>query len=184
MGSHSSRPATDLARNDSLLSQGESRDPTETSPETTSPVVRRKAVPDQGLKKFKSLAELGNGPRGRKGAPMPPTSVPRDISVESQRSDAISRKGSVDSQANVPDVTTAQAEEKPRNMDAELPPTPEEEQDTRVPAPPKKVFTGLPSNPRVKAPASPLHFRGKSSTGFNVLKVYIRLPFPSPVVVR
>jgi hypothetical protein len=141
-------------------------------------------VPDQGLKKFKSLAELGNGPRGRKGAPMP-TSAARDLSVDSQRSDPVSRKGSVDSQANVPYVSAPRPEEQPRNIESQLPPTPDEEQeDTRAPAPPKKVFTGLPSNPRVKAPASPLHFRGKSSTGFNVLKVYIRLPFPSPVLVR
>lgn len=109
---------------------------------------------------------------------MPPTSAPRDLSVDSQRSDAMPRKASVDSQASM-------AEEQPRNMEAQLPPTPDEEQeDDKVPAPPKKVFTGLPSNPRVKAPASPLHARGKSSTGFNVLKVYIRLPFPSPVLVR
>ncbi|KAI4956357.1 hypothetical protein J4E91_000568 [Alternaria rosae] len=181
MGSQSSRPATDLARNDSLLSQGESRDSTETSTTTTSPVIGRKAVPDQGLKKFKSLAELNNGPRGRKGAPMPPTSAPRNLSVDSQQSDAVSRKGSVDSQANMPEAAAPHPAEKPRNTDAELPPTPEEEQDTRVPAPPKKVFTGLPSNPRVKAPASPLHFRGKSSTGFNVLKAMRPAP-PIPTM--
>ncbi|CAN9296331.1 unnamed protein product [Alternaria alternata] len=160
----SSLPATDLSRNDSLLSQDGNRDPTEVSNETISPIIKRKAVPDQGLKKFKSLAELTNGPRGRKGAPMPPTSAPRDLSVDSQRSDAMPRKASVDSQASM-------VEEQPRNMETQLPPTPDEEQeDAKVPAPPKKVFTGLPSNPRVKAPASPLHARGKSSTGFNVLK--------------
>ncbi|KAI4620615.1 uncharacterized protein J4E87_007303 [Alternaria ethzedia] len=180
-GSQSSRPATDLARNDSLLSQGESRDSTETSTTTTSSVIGRKAVPDQGLKKFKSLAELNNGPRGRKGAPMPPTSAPRTLSVDSQRSDAVSRKGSVDSQANMPEAAAPQPAEKLRKTEAELPPTPEEEQDTRVPAPPKKVFTGLPSNPRIKAPASPLHFRGKSSTGFNVLKAMRPAP-PIPTM--
>lgn len=84
----------------------------------------------------------------------------------------------------MPEAAAPQPAEKLRKTEAELPPTPEEEQDTRVPVPPKKVFTGLPSNPRIKAPASPLHFRGKSSTGFNVLKVYICLPFPSPVLVR
>ncbi|KAL1796824.1 hypothetical protein ACET3X_005364 [Alternaria dauci] len=164
MGSESSLPATDLSRNDSLLSQGGSRQPAEVPTETTSPVVKRKAIPDQGLKRFKSLAELTDGPRGRKGAPMPPTSAPRDLSVDSQRSDAMPRKASIDSQASI-------AEKQPRNMAAQLPPTPDEEQENaKVPAPPKKVFTGLPSNPRMKAPASPLHARGKSSTGFSVLK--------------
>ena len=48
-----------------------------------------------------------------------------------------------------------------------------------VSAPPRKISTnpGLPSNPRPKTPLSPLHVRGKSSTGFNLFKVCLRYPF-------
>ncbi|KAG9187653.1 hypothetical protein G6011_05524 [Alternaria panax] len=173
-GDESSSRATDLSRNDSLLSQGGSKDTSGTSTQSISPVVKRKAVADQGLQKFKSLAELSNGPRGRNGAPMHPTSAPRDVSVDSQRSDAMPRKTSVDGRVNM-------LGEQQRGMEAQLPPTPDEEQeDVKVPAPPKRVFTGLPSNPRVKAPASPLHARGKSSTGFSVLKAMRPAP-PIPV---
>jgi hypothetical protein len=69
----------------------------------------------------------------------------------------------------------------------QLPPTPEEDKFAPAPAPPRKVFTGLglPSNPRAKGgPISPKHVRGKSSTGFNLMKVRIHLPFPSPVLIR
>jgi len=177
MGSKMSK-TRESSKRDSLLSQGEA---TEVSP----PVVKRKAVPE-AIKKFKSLAELGNGPRGRKGAPTSRTSAQRDVSVDSQQSNATLRNASVESKRDMPTPSEPQPNnEQPRNMRAELPPTPDEEKDeAKPPAPPKKVFTGLPSNPRGKAPASPLHMRGKSSTGFSVLKVYIRLPFPAPVLVR
>ncbi|KAA8615044.1 hypothetical protein PtrSN002B_008073 [Pyrenophora tritici-repentis] len=176
MGSKMSK-TREAAKRDSLLSQGE---PAQVSP----PIVKRKAVPE-AVKKFKSLAELGNGPRGRKGAPTSRTSAQRDESVDSQRSNATARNTSVDSKRDMSTSSESRRNEQPRNMQAELPPTPDEEKDeAKPPAPPKKVFTGLPSNPRGKALASPLHMRGKSSTGFNVLKVYIRLPFPAPVLVR
>jgi hypothetical protein len=58
----------------------------------------------------------------------------------------------------------------------QLPPTPPEEKST--PVTPRKALV---SN---KQPASPLHARGKSNTGFNILKVLIELPFPSPVLLR
>ncbi|RAR15696.1 hypothetical protein DDE83_000928 [Stemphylium lycopersici] len=182
MGSKSSKQVKDLTRNDSLLSQGKASDRAGNSSNAAPPVVKRKAIAETGLKKFKSLAELGSGPRGRKGAPMPPTSVPRDPSVDSQQSDPASRKGSVDGPAAISKSGEAESEEQPRQMQGQLPPTPYEEKDGAKPlAPPKKVFTGLPSNPRVKAPASPLHMRGKSSTGFNVLKAMRPAP-PVPTM--
>ncbi|CAE7205866.1 PAT1 domain containing protein [Pyrenophora teres f. teres] len=173
MGSKMSK-TRESAKRDSLLSQGE---PAEVSPQ----VVKRKAVPE-AMKKFKSLAELGNGPRGRKGAPTSRTSVQRDESVDSQRSNSTARNASVESKRDMRIPSEPQPNEQPRNMRAELPPTPDEEKDeAKPPAPPKKVFTGLPSNPRGKAPASPLHMRGKSSTGFNVLKAMRPAPPPPNV---
>ncbi|RMZ72087.1 Agglutinin receptor [Pyrenophora seminiperda CCB06] len=172
MGSKISK-TRELAKRDSLLSQGEA---TEVSP----PVVKRKAVPE-AVKKFKSLAELGNGPRGRKGAPASRTSAQRDASVDSERSNATPRNASVESKRDVPTPSSEPqpSSEQSRNMRTELPPTPDaEKEDAKPPAPPKKVFTGLPSNPRGKAPASPLHMRGKSSTGFNVLKAMRPAPPP------
>jgi hypothetical protein len=47
------------------------------------------------------------------------------------------------------------------------------------PPPPKKSYTGLPSNPRAKGPETPKHVRGKSSTGFDMLKVNITFPPPA-----
>ncbi|KAG9379106.1 hypothetical protein A1F94_010875 [Pyrenophora tritici-repentis] len=173
MGSKMSK-TREAAKRDSLLSQGE---PAQVSP----PIVKRKAVPE-AVKKFKSLAELGNGPRGRKGAPTSRTSAQRDESVDSQRSNATARNTSVDSKRDMSTSSESRRNEQPRNMQAELPPTPDEEKDeAKPPAPPKKVFTGLPSNPRGKALASPLHMRGKSSTGFNVLKAMRPAPPPPNV---
>lgn len=68
---------------------------------------------------------------------------------------------------------------KTESSNNQLPPTPPEEKST--PTTPRKV---LGSSPHVKQPASPLHVRGKSSTGFSILKVLIELPFPSPVFLR
>jgi hypothetical protein len=179
MGNKLSKAAKDLARNHSFLSKDGKKDGMETSP-----VVKRKALAEQGLKKFKSLAELGNGPRGRKGAPIPPTSAPREASGDRQVSKAAPPRAGVDGQTEVQESTKAQPEEPLRNVQARLPPTPDDEKDTAGPTRPKQAFKGLPSNPRANPPASPLHMRGKSSTGFNVLKVYIHLPFPSSVLVR
>lgn len=146
---------SELERNDSFHSQSGDK-PSETSPSETAasaPVVKRKAVAGPGVKKFVSLLELNNGPRGGKPS-LAPTSAPRKEA---------SSKISTSSQ---------------------LPPTPPEEQS--APSPPRKalVGAGLPSNPRTKQPGSPLHIRGKSSTGFNVLKVLIDLPLPPPALVR
>jgi hypothetical protein len=163
MGNKHSKNASDLARSDSLLSPGGPAD---------GMVVKRDELPEASVKKFKSLAELGGGPRGRKGGPLPSAPAPREISVDSQ----------VEVSRRMEPVPKHQNEQ-PRNMQAQLPPTPDEDKDAAAPALPQKAF-GLPSNPRAKGPASPLHLRGKSSTGFNVLKVYIHIPFPSPVLVR
>lgn len=160
MGGRVSKQARE--RNDSLLSQAKSSD-------ASSPVVKRKAVPE-AVKAFKSLAELGNGPRGRKAVPTAPTSAPKRENVESKVS--VSKMDSSQPKKNLP------------NMQAQLPPTPDEEkEDTASLAHPKKVF-GLPSNPRVNSLGSPVNVQGKSSTGLSVLKVYIYLPFPPPVLVR
>lgn len=184
MGNQQSRSAKELARNDSLLSQGEPKVSVNVSsePSEVSPIVKRKAVPMPTIQRFKSLAELGQGPRGGKGGPMPPTSAPRKASVDSQASDVSG------SDASKSTNTTIRPQREPREALPlnQLPPTPDEDDLAPAPAPPRKVFTavGLPSNPRAKGPASPLHMRGKSSTGFNILKVHIHIPFPAPALVR
>lgn len=185
MGLQQSKSQRDLARNDSLLSQGEtaSSQPDGPAAVEAAPVVKRKALPEP-VKRFKSLAELGTARRGGKGGPLPATSAPRKPSVESQTSSI-----SHDEVAPVKEQDVKpQANEQQRDAPAlnPLPPTPEEDK-TAAPAPPKKVFTalGLPSNPRAKGgPISPKHVRGKSSTGFNLLTVRIQIPFPSPVLIR
>lgn len=152
---------SELERNDSFHSQNGEKSselyPSENA--ATSSVVKRKAIPGQGVKKFVSLFELNNGPRGGKPAAAP-TSAPRvDVASDIPLRNEIS-------------------------IDAQLPPTPPEEQS--VPSPPRKalVGTGLPSNPRTKLPMPPLHTRGKSSSSFNILKVLIDLPFPPPAFLR
>ncbi|EMD65472.1 hypothetical protein GGP41_010357 [Bipolaris sorokiniana] len=158
MGGRVSKQARE--RNDSLLSQAKSSD-------ASSPVVKRKAVPE-AVKAFKSLAELGNGPRGRKAVPTAPTSAPKRENVESKVS--VSKMDSSQPKKNLP------------NMQAQLPPTPDEEkEDTASLAHPKKVF-GLPSNPRVNSLGSPVNVQGKSSTGLSVLKA--QRPAPSPPTVN
>ncbi|CAO2657442.1 Nn.00g035680.m01.CDS01 [Neocucurbitaria sp. VM-36] len=174
------KSAKDLARNDSLLSPNKTKAAVQVSSEVvdTSPIVKRKAVPTPAAKKFTSLAELGNGPRGGKGGPMPRTSAQRKASVDSQVSEVPQSDSSLTSEETIkPEV-----KEQVPNLN-QLPPTPEEEKPALPPAPPRKVFTGvgLPSNPRAKGPASPLHVRGKSSTGFNILKAHRPAP-PIPTV--
>lgn len=163
---------SELERNDSFHSQSEGRtssqDPSETA--DAAPPVKRKAVPGAGVKKFVSLLELNNGPRGGKPAPAP-TSAPR-------REQEL---GTIHSTNAVPSKIPVRKEFTGSNQ---LPLTPPEEKIT--PSPPSKALVGhgLPSNPRNKQPMSPLHTRGKSSTGFNILKVLIEIPFPSPVLLR
>jgi hypothetical protein len=177
MGAQQSKSQKELARNDSLHSQGEA-ERVRTEDEAASnnaPEVKRKALPAPAAKKFMSLAALGTGPRGGKGGPLPPTSAPKKRSVDSQVSEPREEAPSVDNQQR--DTPTR----------GRLPPTPDEEKSTTVaPAPPRKVVPalGLPSNPRARGPPSPLHVRGKSSTGFNLMKVRISVPFlfPSPVL--
>ncbi|KAH7402504.1 hypothetical protein BKA66DRAFT_564419 [Pyrenochaeta sp. MPI-SDFR-AT-0127] len=178
MGTQQSRSARELARNDSLLSQGEPKVSANVSsgPGEVSPIVKRKAVPMPQVKRFKSLAELGQGPRGGRGGPMPPTSAPRKASVDSQAT-AVS-----DTDASQSTDTTIRPQQEGHSNEApalnQLPPTPDEDDVSAAPAPPRKAFTaiGLPSNPRAKGPASPLHMRGKSSTGFNILKAHRPAP--------
>jgi hypothetical protein len=177
MGSQQSKSQRELARNDSLHSQGET-ERTRNEDQAASievPEVKRKALPAPAVKKFMSLAALGTGPRGGKGGPQPPTSAPRKRSVDSQASEPREEALLVDDQ------------QRETSTQGELPPTPDEEKNiAAAPAPPRKVFTalGLPSNPRARGPPSPLHVRGKSSTGFNLMKVRISIPFPSPVFFR
>jgi hypothetical protein len=188
MGLQQSKPQTDLARNDSLLSQGETKhlQPERPSTVDAGPIVKRKALPAPATKKFRGLAELGTGPRGGKGGPLPPTSAPRKRSVDSQASRTSQQEGA---QLNEPNFE-AQREELQRDLPPlnQLPPTPEEDKGPTVALVlPQKALKaiGLPSNPRARGgPISPKHIRGKSSTGFSLLKVRIHLPFPSPVLIR
>ncbi|KAF3040286.1 hypothetical protein E8E12_005816 [Didymella heteroderae] len=151
---------SELERNDSFHSQNGDK-PSGTSPSepnVTAPVVTRKAIPGSGVKKFVSLLELNNGPRGGKPAPAP-TSAPRK------------------------EVASKIPVQKDMPANNQLPPTPPEE--ASAPSPPRKalVGAGLPSNPRTKQPISPLHTRGKSSTGFNILKAQRPAP-PVPTMKR
>ncbi|KAH7078959.1 hypothetical protein BKA63DRAFT_488650 [Paraphoma chrysanthemicola] len=176
VGLHQSKSQTDLARNDSLLSQGETKPPQSERPSTVDAgaVVKRKALPAiAAARKFKSLAELGTGPRGGKGGPLPPTSAPRKKSVDNQASRTSQQEASEPKER----VSEAYQENFQRDRPTlnELPPTPEEDKPLIVaPVPPRKAVTaiGLPSNPRARggAPISPKHVRGKSSTGFSLLK--------------
>ncbi|KAF1939085.1 hypothetical protein EJ02DRAFT_265940 [Clathrospora elynae] len=185
MGNKLSKPVKKLARSDSLISPTEQNfEASLFSENAARPVVKRKVLPV--LKKFKSLAELDNGPRGRKGAIIPPTSAPRKASIDSQAADTALGKVRGDSQTDASWATTepvnkVRSDEQSRTTEAQLPPTPDEHNDMAPLAPPKKVFTGLPSNPRLRALPSPLHMRGKSSTGFNVLKAMRPAP-PRPTM--
>jgi hypothetical protein len=154
MGQHESKG--DLERNDSFHSYKDTS-PVEAKADTknVAPVIPRKALPGVGVRKFVSLLELNNGPRGGNKV-KPPTSAPRNLNVQQ-------------------DINGGRA------SNNQLPPTPPEEKS--IVSPPRKALVGLPSNPRAKSPMSPLHVRGKSSTGF-FLKVLIELPFPSPVLLR
>jgi len=162
------------------------------TPELTS-FVKRKAIP-----KFKSLADLGVGPRGGKNGPKPPVAPTKNKSNESvatitmaaiaqeRAAKASNRSQSVEevSRKPLPPIRPTVSAIEART---ELPPTPDEQlPDIPPPAPPKKVL-GLPSNPRARnqeTPTSAKHTRNKSSTGFNLInsKVYI-LP-PKRVYIR
>lgn len=157
---------SELERNDSFHSQKDGKSSNEEAI-AAAPSVKRKAVPESGVRKFVSLLELKNGPRGGKPTSAP-TSAPRETSAGGVV-DAV--QSSISVQIEIP-------------TNSQIPPTPPDEK--AVPSPPRKALMGigLPSNPRTKQPMSPLHARGKSSTGFNILKVLIDLPFPSPVFLR
>jgi hypothetical protein len=173
MGQHESKSG-DLGRNDSFHSH---KDPSpiedKAHTKNVAPLIPRKALPGAGVKKFVSLLELNSGPRGNKIKP--PTSAPRDTNVPKDING-----GNV---SLSPPTGSARLQKKPLSVSTNnrLPLTPPE--DKSVVSPPRKALIGLPSNPRAKSPMSPLHIRGKSSTGF-FLKVLIELPFPSPVLLR
>ncbi|KAF2823574.1 hypothetical protein CC86DRAFT_372506 [Ophiobolus disseminans] len=183
MGLQQSKSQRDLARNDSLLSQGETTSSQSERPATVeaAPIVKRKALPEP-VKRFKSLAELGTGRRGGKGGPLPPTSIPQRIKTNSQTSNS-SRNEVVPVQEQEVKVPASE-QQRHAPIHNQLPPTPEEDKtSTLAPAPPPKAFTalGLPSNPRAKGgPISPKHVRGKSSTGFNLLMKAQRPAPPIP----
>lgn len=157
---------SELERNDSFHSQSGGNTTDSTAPEEVAPAppVKRKVVPGPGIKKYIGLLELNNAPRGGKTAPAP-TSAPRATGAHQEAASKLPIR-----------------KDMPTNN--QLPPTPPEEQS--APSLPRKalVGVGLPSNPRTKQPTSPLHARGKSSTGFNILKVLIELPLPPPAFLR
>ena len=182
MGQHESKG--DLERNDSFHSL---KDPSPAEPradtKNVAPVVARKPLPSSGVKKFVSLLELNqSGPRGNKIKP--PTSAPRNLNAQQ---DINGGRASESLQApsarplKEPLSVSTTTNNNNNNSNNRLPPTPPEEKS--ILSPPRKALVGLPSNPRAKSPMSPLHIRGKSSTGF-FLKVLIELPFPSPVLLR
>ncbi|KAF1842345.1 uncharacterized protein K460DRAFT_182643 [Cucurbitaria berberidis CBS 394.84] len=181
MGQDQSKSGQHLARSDSLLSQGETNATAHLSSEVVDapPVIKRKAVPIMAVKKFMSLAELGNRPRGGKGGSIPPTSEPREAGVDNQASNLSSSDTPQASEETIKPQQQAQAQASAFNQ---LPPTPEEDKAALPPAPPRKVYTavGLPSNPRAKGPASPSHIRAKSSSSFNILKAHRPAP-PIPM---
>ncbi|PSN69971.1 hypothetical protein BS50DRAFT_585460 [Corynespora cassiicola Philippines] len=157
------------SRKDSIQSQDSSQDDSS---------VKRKAVP--GLSKFKSLAELGNGPRGGKGGPLPPAPRPARKEVPGQAAPSVPQEDSTNQQersskqsnASSSAVEVPEAAARPAAMGSQMPPTPEE---NPLPPPPKKALApvGLPSNPRgtkLQHEASIKHLRGKSSTGFDMMK--------------
>lgn len=184
------------ARTDSVQSQEAMKNEMESSRPVTSQSsteVKRKPVPAV-QKGFRSLADLGSGPRGGKGGPLPLMVKPRKQSVdreETKSEDSTSMtqerasKASTKSQA---ESDTGLVQQKPLPTLNQMPPTPQEESSLPTP-PPKKagpfMGMGLPSNPRAKGQETPKHVRGKSSTGFDMMKVCIaiaplrRSPFPS-----
>lgn len=186
MGSDFSQFGKDLGRNDSLLSNTQVSNETSNSVEA-SPVVKRKALPENVVKRFKSLAELGKGPRGGKGGPLPRTSASSKASVDSDSPEILAGQSTVNTEApdnsrsNSSDVTVTpenahQQVEAPTNN--QLPPTPDEDQNMVPLAPPKKALTaiGLPSNPRSKTQTSPTHKRGNSSISFGGLQPHRPAP--------
>ncbi|KAJ4357549.1 uncharacterized protein N0V89_002125 [Didymosphaeria variabile] len=126
--------------------------------------VRRKPLP-----KFTSLADLGNGPRGGKGGPLPQPRA-RKQSLEDTEDDRGRTMVRNDGAETVPrENAPPKLREQPTPMVAPrivnpLPPTPKDESVAAAPIPSKKPFggMGLPSNPK--------HKKGKSDTGFDVLK--------------
>ncbi|KAH8707172.1 hypothetical protein GQ44DRAFT_491189 [Phaeosphaeriaceae sp. PMI808] len=181
-GPQQSRPRTELARNDSLLSPNKNKVVLPERPATveSTNVVKRKAVAVMGAKKFISLAQLGSGPRGGKGGPLPPVSIPRKTTTNSQEPSSSKEEGP---RERVGEVVNERRQNQPELN--QLPPTPEEDKvNTAAPAPPRKAVAalGLPSNPRRGGPISPKHVRGKSSTGFNLLKA--QRPAPRPPMMK
>ncbi|KAF1964704.1 hypothetical protein BU23DRAFT_51544 [Bimuria novae-zelandiae CBS 107.79] len=125
--------------------------------------VKRKPLP-----KFTSLAELGKGPRGGKGGPLPQPR-PRKQSLEVKSDDD---RGRTLVRSDVHSTNHGSTPSNPREQAApmEAPrivnplPTPDDDITAAAPQPTRLPFggMGLPSNPK--------HKKGKSSTGFDILK--------------
>lgn len=177
----------------------------------SSQATKRKPLPGAGLtKKFVSLADLQKGPRGRSVAPKPTTSSTEPVAATAQPAQEYPQRPSVpskDQNSPLPSIPRQPSEEatsrnalsghrptfSKSSLPSELPPTPDEQPPepqapARAPAPapppPRKVFAGLPSNPRAKSAETPTnvkHVRGKSSTGFDMMKVSITFPPPAHI---
>lgn len=125
--------------------------------------VKRKPLP-----KFTSLADLGNGPRGGKGGPLPQPRA-RKQSLETDAEQERGRTAVRNEAASLPrEYTPPKLREQTAPIDAPrivnpLPPTPKDEPFAAPPPSSKKPFggMGLPSNPK--------HRKGKSDTGFDIL---------------
>ncbi|KAF2192773.1 hypothetical protein K469DRAFT_694819 [Zopfia rhizophila CBS 207.26] len=163
---------------ESVNSQGQNEPPRPS-------VIKRKAVPAPGeTKRFPTLADL-SGPRGRKVGPKPATSVIENdssinVSLATQSTKEPTANSSQTELSSYAPSRNATSENRPAlpgvNVPVEVPPTPEELPSQSLMQPPKPSI-GLPSRPAPRrssenepTPTSAKHFRGKSSTGFDIFK--------------
>ena len=174
----------------------------------TSQVTKRKPVPTSiNVQKFVSLADLQKGPRGRAVTPNTTTAT---VNSEPPAED-ISRRQAASPREKSRGVSIPgfSEDETPRNalssvrptfsntsIPSQLPTPPDDLSSKGLPVPgkaeaparppPRKVFVGLPSNPRAggqETPTSGKHTRGKSSTGFDLFGK-VDIPFPPPAHVK
>jgi hypothetical protein len=130
--------------------------------------MKRKPLPGSSIgKKFAGLADLKNGPRKSAGQKQPSISSKEEVTV---------------TERSVPSVQTTVGK---NSVPATLPPTPDElpvEKKAPLPPPPRKVYAGLPSNPRARSqdktvPIKSIQAKG-SNTAFDISKVCISIPKP------
>ena len=175
----SERRKSSMGNGNSKSDRRDSKEPQDSRPvENTAQAapapVKRKPVP---VMKGFSLADLGAGPRGKKPVANEQDNSRRPLVARSEnetsaRSAASGYRVNLSKQ-ELPAPPVQQVKE-----EAPLPPPPSEKPQPALPSQPRKAI-GLPANPRVRSQESSMnnkHVRGKSSTGLDIMKVYI--PFP------